>query len=301
MRRIIFLGAGTPTPHKNGFGTAFFLDIDGHGILVDCGPSTTQKLAQCGFSPLDVNSLFLTHLHFDHCSGMPDLLLSYWDQSVSSQLGLQIYGPKSSQRFVERLIGSRGAFSDDINARINVPISQKTFINRGGVLPRTHPEFIVNELAGGESFKVGKTLVTTRKTQHAEPWLESLGYRFDIDGFSVVITGDTGSVDIIVELADGCDVLIVNAWNANADISSSQNDESLATIRTAALMARKASAKKLILAHLGTRSGQNGEKTIAECINEAAKIFSGKIVIAREGKSIALQRLIKQTSYEEVM
>jgi ribonuclease BN (tRNA processing enzyme) len=298
MRRIIFLGAGTPTPHRRGFGTAFFLDIDGHGILVDCGPSTTQKLAQSGFSPLDVNSLFLTHLHFDHCSGMPDLLLSYWDQSVSSPLGLKIYGPEPSQRFVDRLIGPAGAFSDDIDARIHVPISQKTFINRGGALPRHRPEFVVNELAGGETFKVAKCLVTARKVQHAGPWLESLAYRFDIGEVSVVISGDTGSVNVIAELAAECDVLIVNVWNANADVSSSPNDESLATISTAALMAKKASAKTLVLAHLGTRNGQKGEKTDAECISEAAKIFSGNIVVAKEGKSLILQKLIKRTLAE---
>ncbi len=289
MRRIIFLGAGTPTPYRNGFGTAFLLDIDGHRILVDCGPSTTRNLANFNFYPLDVNFLFITHLHFDHCSGIPDFLLSYWDQSVSSRLGLSIYGPEFMQRFISRLVGPAGAFTDDINARINAPISQKTYLNRGGVLPRLQPEFNVTELLGGETFKLADIRATVRKTRHAEPWLKSLAYRFDVGGLSIVITGDTGSVDVIAELAAGCDILIVNAWNANADVSESEFDQSLATVGSAALMGREASAKILVLSHLGKRSGQKGEKSDMECINEAAEIFSGKIIIAKEGKSLVFR------------
>jgi ribonuclease BN (tRNA processing enzyme) len=288
MRRILFLGAGTPTPHKSGFGTAFLLDIDGRKFLIDCGPSVTHKLAKRGFSPLDVDAIFLTHLHFDHCSGLPTFLLSYWDQSASPQLGLKIYGPRPTRLFVDKLIGPTGAFSYDINARINAPISQNTYINRGGILPRSYPAFIVNELTGKEIFKKDKIIVSVRKTKHAEPWLESIAYRFDFGDISVVFTGDTGSVDIIARLAKDCDVLVVNVWNPKANVSTSAKDESLATVATAARMGAKASAKKLILTHMGHRSGQKEEKNTSECLKEAKKIFSGEISIASESESFDL-------------
>lgn len=81
---ITILGSGTPNPAPDRFGTAFVLKIDDHDlIMVDCGPGATLKLAQAGYSPVDVGALFITHHHYDHNVDVPCLLLCRWDQLVS--------------------------------------------------------------------------------------------------------------------------------------------------------------------------------------------------------------------------
>ena len=76
------LGSGCPTPTPDRFGTSFAIKTQNDLVMVDCGPSATWKLAKAGLNPRDVNSLFLTHHHFDHNVDMPCFLLTRWDQRV---------------------------------------------------------------------------------------------------------------------------------------------------------------------------------------------------------------------------
>lgn len=283
MTGLLFLGVGTPTPAKDSFGSAAVLNLGTSRIMVDCGPAATRALANNGFSPLDVDWLFLTHLHFDHCADLPCLLLAYWDQTVASSTALRVRGPVQTKEFVARLIGENGAFIHDIEARINAPISQNTYINRGGSLPRPHPDFDVDDLSDHFEEQLEQVYVRARTTEHANPWLNSLAYRFDCLDGSVTFTGDTGSVDVIVDLAEGCDLLVANCWNAVAEVRSDLNDRSLATVQTAATMAARAGVKKLCLSHMGTRTGQQGTIENAEILERASAIFEGEVCVAREG------------------
>ena len=145
MRRIVFIASGTPTPHADGFGTAILLEICGRTILIDCGPSTTQKLVKTGVHPLELDALFLTHLHFDHCAGVPCLLLTCWDQSSQDRMRLSVFGPPPLAEFVDKLVGRQGAFAPDLTARTRAPISLNTFVNRGGQMKPLYEAGIVTD------------------------------------------------------------------------------------------------------------------------------------------------------------
>ena len=66
MARVLVLGAGTPTPIPDRFGSSFVLHLGEDHILFDCGPATTHKLAKVGLLPTQIDYLFFTHHHFDH-------------------------------------------------------------------------------------------------------------------------------------------------------------------------------------------------------------------------------------------
>ena len=288
MGRIWFLGAGTPTPAAAAFGSTALLDLDRVKLLVDCGPAATRLMANAGVSPLDLDGVFLTHLHFDHCVDLPCLLLSHWDQNAASNRELPIYGPAPIHAFVAAIIGPDGAFKNDLEARINAPMSQKTYVNRGGVLPRPRPDFPVHELASGGEATLQGVGIKARKVEHASPWLTSLAYRFDVGSRSVVFAGDTGSLSAVAELAGNCEVLVVNCWNAAADIRQHPDDESLATPERAGAMAALANVEKLCISHLGYRSGQKGALGRQAMIDQVRKHFEGKLELIDEGDVITL-------------
>ena len=48
MPRIYVLGAGTPTPTADRFGSSYVLELDGQYLMFDCGPAATHKLVQAG-------------------------------------------------------------------------------------------------------------------------------------------------------------------------------------------------------------------------------------------------------------
>ena len=139
MAEIYTLGAGTPTPTPTRFGSSHVLKLGDQLLMFDCGPATTHKLVKAGLFPTQVDYLFFTHHHFDHDIDYPCFLLCRWDQSIGKENQLQVFGPDLTERITEGILGENGLFAHDWKARVNHPLSQQVFVNRGGTLPRPAP------------------------------------------------------------------------------------------------------------------------------------------------------------------
>jgi ribonuclease Z len=75
---LLFLGtsSGTPTRTRNVSGLAL---MAGHGkawYLVDCGEGTQHRVLRTPLSLHGLAGVFITHVHGDHCYGLPGLLAS---------------------------------------------------------------------------------------------------------------------------------------------------------------------------------------------------------------------------------
>src|SRR5437667_87691 len=146
MAQVYVLGAGTPTPTATRWGSAFALDVGGEYLMFDCGPAATHKLVNVGIVPTRVDYLFFTHHHFDHDVDYPCFLLCRWDQSIGKENQLRVYGPTLTETITERLLGEHGAFVHDWKARVNHPLSQRVYVNRGGTLPRKPPSVLARDI-----------------------------------------------------------------------------------------------------------------------------------------------------------
>lgn len=85
MTEVLILGAGTPTPTAERFGTSFVASVGNEYLMFDCGPAATMKLVKSGLDPTRVDYLFFTHHHFDHDGDYPCLLLVGWDQGAGDE------------------------------------------------------------------------------------------------------------------------------------------------------------------------------------------------------------------------
>ena len=68
----------------------------GHAVLIDCGEGTQIAVQRAGLSLKPVDKILLTHLHADHCSGLPGLLLSMGNQGRTESVS--IIGPTGTER-----------------------------------------------------------------------------------------------------------------------------------------------------------------------------------------------------------
>lgn len=75
---LLFLGtsSGTPTRQRNMSAAAVRLRGERHWVLVDCGEGTQHRLLRAPLSLMHLRAVFITHLHGDHCYGLPGLLAS---------------------------------------------------------------------------------------------------------------------------------------------------------------------------------------------------------------------------------
>jgi ribonuclease Z len=73
--KITFLGtsSGTPTRSRNVTGQVLSFD---HGAmwLLDCGEASQHQMMRAGISASRIERILITHLHGDHCYGLPGML-----------------------------------------------------------------------------------------------------------------------------------------------------------------------------------------------------------------------------------
>ncbi|MFT7684215.1 MAG: ribonuclease Z [Moritella dasanensis] len=98
---IVFLGtsAGMPTKSRNVSGLAISRANSKQWCLVDCGEGTQHQLLHTKLSLARLQAIFITHVHGDHCYGLPGLLAS---AAMSGRTEpLWIVGPAAIQTFID--------------------------------------------------------------------------------------------------------------------------------------------------------------------------------------------------------
>jgi len=252
--KITILGCGTPTPVPEAYGSSWVVEASGQKLLFDCGPATTHKLVKAGISPVEIDHLFFTHHHFDHDSDFPAFVLTRWDQNVPRDRVLNVYGPAFTREFTEGVLDEeKGLFRKDWIARVEHPASHVTYTDRGGVLPRKKPMVNVTEIGPGDVIEGDGWSVRAAHAEHVQPYLDSVAYRVESGGRSVVLTGDTHPCDSITELARGVDVLLMMCWETADLMGGTGHEMCSSSIKGVTETARAAAVKQLVMVHIGNR------------------------------------------------
>jgi ribonuclease BN (tRNA processing enzyme) len=190
---LVLLGtAGGPTPKKQRAAPSQAVVVGDRIYVVDAGNGVGRQMRLAGLPPANLRHLFLTHHHSDHAADLVTLPLLAWAAGLESKLTL--HGPPPLKRAVKA--GLKGnAF--DIETRI---------VDEGR--PDLRGLLDVHEFrADGVVLKDESVTVTAARVAHP-PIREAYAYRFDGEGWSIVISGDTAPSGSLVRLAKGADVLV---------------------------------------------------------------------------------------------
>jgi ribonuclease BN (tRNA processing enzyme) len=257
--------------------------------MFDCGPATTHKLVKAGLWPTDVSHLFFSHHHYDHDVDYPCFLLCRWDQNVAQRDNpLSVYGPTLTEELTRNLVGENGAFAHDIRARINWTSSQRTFVNRGGTLPRLWPEIDAHDVDAGWQQETDNFRVNSALAVHAQPYLDSLAWRIDTDECGIVFTGDTEPCDSVRQLAEGADVLVSMCWDHQERMESECEDAGQMGTLGAGRLADEAGVKNLVLVHSGPAVMGSGSRERA--IGDIREVYHGSVWVGEELLSLDFDR-----------
>lgn len=109
-----FLGtsAGAPTKTRNVTGLALGVSNGKGWYLVDCGEGTQHRVMQAGLSLCHLKAICITHVHGDHCFGLPGLLASA--SMMGRTQSLTIIGPASVEQWLNHTLAfsqSHASFS----------------------------------------------------------------------------------------------------------------------------------------------------------------------------------------------
>lgn len=98
--KIDVLGCGSAFSHWQNT-SALQVQDDNHQWLIDCGPTIPRALWQRHGDINDIDAIFFTHVHPDHCTGLT-ALLNYW-KSFSRQKPLIIYSQPQQRQVLMQL------------------------------------------------------------------------------------------------------------------------------------------------------------------------------------------------------
>ena len=98
---VVFLGTSASAPTARRAPAALLLRRGGERLLFDCGEGTQRQLLRSSVGLVDLEQIFITHLHADHYLGLPGLLKTYSLRMRTAPL--TIYGPPGLRELVEAL------------------------------------------------------------------------------------------------------------------------------------------------------------------------------------------------------
>lgn len=216
--KLTVLGSGTCVPNINRGSSGYLLEIGGTKILFDCGNGTTWKLEKIGVNYLDIDYIFITHLHPDHTADLiPFLFATKYPYPYKEKRSKQllIYGPKGFCQFYKNL---KNLYGDWVSP----------------------PNLDIKEI--DKKLRTKDFTVKTFKTLHTE---NSIGYELFAGKKKLVYTGDTGYFKELSNISDNADLLIIEcALPDNEKIKIHISPSDLIKVL------KKSNPKKVLLTHL---------------------------------------------------
>src|SRR5436309_1198674 len=99
---VRFVGSGDSFGSGGRFQTCILIDGPATRVAIDFGASSLVALAQQGIEPNSIDAIVLTHLHGDHCGGVPFLLIDAM-LAAKRERPLTIAGPSGTRAHLEAL------------------------------------------------------------------------------------------------------------------------------------------------------------------------------------------------------
>jgi ribonuclease BN (tRNA processing enzyme) len=218
-------------------------------LLFDLGSGALGPL-QRHVDPADLDALFITHLHPDHCVDVCGL---YVTRKYRPE------GPVDERLAVYAPAGAGGRFALMYHG-----------IGDGGM----SEEFDIQDLADGAVTRVGPLAVTSVRVRHP---VEAYGFRIEADGAVLAYTGDTDTCDALNPLLTGADLALVDsAWVDGRDTARGIH---LSGRRAAEAAVAAGGVKRLMLTHIPPWNDRE------VCRAQAAAVWSGPLDLAVADKT----------------
>ena len=299
---ITLLGCGSATLTLRHATSAQVVDVHDKLCLVDCGEGSQLQMRRMHIRFNRLNHIFISHLHGDHCFGLPGLI------STLGMLGrkyeLTVHGPPGLDSFLRPVLAvfcrelpyairlnlidprQHALVMEDRSLRVwSVPLKHRIptcgylFAEKPGEphLLRETADFYRIPVKSLAAIKQGADYVTpegevipnSRLTRPADP---PRRYAY---------CSDTAFAPEIVPWIEGVDCLYHEATFLEADLPRAKETYH-STARQAAEIARRAQVKQLIIGHYSSRY-----EDLAPLQAEAEAVFPGTVA-GTEGLKLSL-------------
>ena len=240
---VRFVGSGDSFGSGGRFQTCILVDGPRSRFAIDFGTSSLIALQQQGIEHNSIDAILLTHLHGDHCGGVPFLLLDAMLAAKRSR-PLTIAGPR------------------DLRARMD-GIREALFPGSHVMTPRFAVEWI--EMEPGRAHRVLVLVVTPQHARHTRE-TNPTALRVEVGEKIVTYTGDTEWTDEVAQAAQGSDLLIAESYFYDKPVKWHLNYPDITA------HASRVGAKRLSLTHMSRELLVHATVVPQECASDGLVI-----------------------------
>jgi len=289
-RELVVLGTASQAPTRERNHNGYLLRWDGYGILFDPGEGTQRQMVVAKVPSSAIDRICITHLHGDHCLGLPGILSRMSLDGRSGQVQVMVPGPSESdakalldvvpgRRTVDPILVpcSEGLVFEGPGFRLSAGWLDHGIPTLGWRLDEPPGRTLDKEALerAGISGPAVRELIEhgSLTTEKGTYYLEDVSYPRPGQSFALVM--DTRPCEAAVQLAEGVDMLLCESTFLSLDEKLAERYGHL-TARQAGLLAKQAEVGLLVLTHFSQRYSD-----AAAFAAEAAEIFP-RVVIARD-------------------
>ncbi|MGZ5436748.1 MAG: MBL fold metallo-hydrolase [Pyrinomonadaceae bacterium] len=254
---LIVLGSGTSVPHSQRASAAFWLETESGSMLLDCSADAMHRMAQENLDWPNLDAIWISHLHLDHCGGLASLLfaMKHSPQTQARHKPLRIFSCSGVERLLKAIDESNdyGLFKQPFPLEVR--------------------EFAAPDQSGFTPFEGIRCEMF--KTPHTR---ESLAMRLtNSENKTVVYSSDTGVSPELATFARGADLFVLEcSFYENKPVQTHLN------LAEAMRIAQMAEPRRLLLTHLYP------EWDAIDLPAKARELWPGETIAASDGLRIEI-------------
>lgn len=317
--QLHFLGtsAGVPTRARNVSGVALQPDTGKGWYLIDCGEATQHRLMRTSLTLPSLEAVLITHVHGDHCYGLPGLLASA--SMAGRERPLTVVGPPAIRDFLDAVQAATGlhlSFALDFIAvePAHGPLELPDFLVDSAALSHGVASYAYAFTERHVERKLDRDRLLALglppgpawgRLQRGEDVTLDDGTRIASDDVRLatrrarkaVVAGDNDTPERLIRLCEGADVLVHEATYTEPVVARLGTDNGHSTAARVARFAAFVGLANLILTHFSPRYAmrRDASPSIADIEREARADYDGALFLARD---LATYRLTREGAVE---
>jgi len=294
---VITIGTGMPEFSNEKANSGSMIKYNDKYYIVDCGDGVYANLVEVNFDFTKIGGIFFTHHHIDHTTDFFDIYV----KCMMSNNKISVVGPPRTQKFIDFV---SDVYLDDILYRKYN--AKKNNENIKNIILGNQADVI--EIIGEKQIEIDGLTITTAEMTHT---MYDLAYRFEVDGKSIVISGDTSYDEDLITLSKNADILVIDGTlykeNISADIVKKQTVEpfyeygaNLAVVphfnfEDMVKVAIEANVEKLVITHYKDAT----DEIINSSIEKIKESFEGEVIYANDMMEIEVNDVSLKTELVE--
>ncbi len=290
--RLVFLGTGGSVPTVGRSLPAVLIRRQSEQLLFDCGEGVQRQMLKAKVGFHRKMKVFVTHLHGDHVLGLPGLLQTM--ALLGREKKIEVYGPEGIVQFLECVretlqfgltfpveiheVYGDGVVCEEEDYVVEAVRSNHVVLGLAyAFVEKPRPGRFYPEKARVLGVPEGELW---SKLQHGEPVSLENGRIVSPEevlglprkGRKIVYSGDTRPFRGFVKFAAEAD-LVIHESTFDDTLAEKAELDGHSTPSQAALQAKRAKAKKLVLIHISARYPDAGL-----LLEQAQKVFADTVV-----------------------